>query len=203
MKFPKAATLLIGGFLTFATAILPADATTVTYDWTLTAPSASLGGFVWTGSGTLTVTTGTGSDTVTSITGSVTNGTVTDPITGLATPGTFDNLLFPIGTTFTGPPVVTSGSYISASDLDTKGLGFTIAAGTVDVFGAYAPNSTNVTPGNNYEETGPGGFGVGTFALTATPLPAALPLFAGGLGMVALLAGRRKRKAKRSALATA
>jgi hypothetical protein len=194
MKFPKAATLLISGFLTFAAAILPADATTVTYDWTLTAPSASSGGFVWTGSGTLTVT---------SITGSVTNGTVTDPITGLATPGTFDNLLFPIGTTFTGPPVVTSGSYISASDLDTKGLGFTIAAGTVDVFGAYAPNSTDVTPGNNYEETGPGGFGVGTFALTATPLPAALPLFAGGLGMVALLAGRRKRKAKRSALATA
>ena len=29
----------------------------------------------------------------------------------------------------------------------------------------------------------------------ATPLPAALPLFAGGLGMVGLLAGHRKRKA--------
>jgi hypothetical protein len=30
--------------------------------------------------------------------------------------------------------------------------------------------------------------------LAATPLPATLPLFAGGLGMVGLLAGRRKRK---------
>ena len=29
----------------------------------------------------------------------------------------------------------------------------------------------------------------------ATPLPAALPLFAGGLGMIGLLARRRKRKA--------
>ena len=86
MKLSRAATVLISGFLPLAAAILPAGAATVTYDWTLTAPSASLGGFVWTGSGTITTTTGTGSDTVTSITGSVTNGTVTDPITGLATP---------------------------------------------------------------------------------------------------------------------
>jgi hypothetical protein len=34
--------------------------------------------------------------------------------------------------------------------------------------------------------------GIGT---AATPLPAALPLFAGGLGMIGLFAGRRKRKA--------
>jgi hypothetical protein len=33
-----------------------------------------------------------------------------------------------------------------------------------------------------------------SFDITATPLPAALPLFAGGLGMVGFLAGRRKRK---------
>jgi hypothetical protein len=193
MKFRNAVTLVISALLPLAVA-LPAAAATVTYDWTLTGPAATLGGFVWTGSGTVTATTGSGSDTITAITGTVTNGTVTDSITGLATPGTFDNLLFPIGTTFSGPPVVTSGSYLSASDLDTKGLGFTIAAGTIEVFGGYAPNSTDVTPGNNYDEIGPGGFGVGTFALTATPLPAALPLFAGGLGILALMARRRQRK---------
>ena len=44
--------------------------------------------------------------------------------------------------------------------------------------------------------TGPNGWGVEdiTTAVAATPLPAALPLFAGGLGMVGLLARRRKRK---------
>ena len=33
------------------------------------------------------------------------------------------------------------------------------------------------------------------FAPTATPLPAALSLFAGGLGVIGLLGSRRKRKA--------
>jgi hypothetical protein len=33
------------------------------------------------------------------------------------------------------------------------------------------------------------------FEATVTPLPAALPLFAGGLGLMALIANRRKRKA--------
>lgn len=193
MKSLKGAALIIAVFLPLAATVVPAGAATVTYDWTLTAPAASLGGFYFTGSGTITATTGTGGDTVTAITGTVTNGTNTDPVTGLAIPGTFDNLLFPIGTTFTGPPVVTTGSYVSASDLDTKGLGFTIAAGTIVVFGGYAPNSTDVTPGNNYDQTSPDGFGVGTFALTATPLPAALPLFAGGLSALGLLGWHRKR----------
>jgi len=193
MNLAKAAALLISGFVPLATAILPASAAAVTYDWTLASPAANLGGFNWTGSGTISVTTGSGSDTITAMTGTVTNGSITDPITGLASPGAFDDLLFPIGTTFNGPPIVTSGSYVSASDLDTKGLGFTFAAGTIEVFGAYAPNSIDVMPGNNYEEIGPGGFGVGTFALTATPLPAALPLFAGGLGLLGPLARRRKR----------
>jgi hypothetical protein len=33
-----------------------------------------------------------------------------------------------------------------------------------------------------------------TFTVAATPLPAALPLFAGGLGVIGLLGWRRKRK---------
>jgi hypothetical protein len=35
-----------------------------------------------------------------------------------------------------------------------------------------------------------------TETVSSTPLPAALPLFAGGLGIVGFLAGRKKRKAK-------
>jgi hypothetical protein len=38
-------------------------------------------------------------------------------------------------------------------------------------------------------------------SLEVTPLPGALPLFAGGLGMVGFLAGRRKRKASKALLA--
>jgi hypothetical protein len=45
--------------------------------------------------------------------------------------------------------------------------------------------------------TGPNGYGVEdiTTAVAATPLPAALPMFAAGLGMFGLVAARRKRKA--------
>ncbi len=39
----------------------------------------------------------------------------------------------------------------------------------------------------------------GTSGVSATPLPAALPLFAGVLGMIGLIAGRKKRKAAASA----
>lgn len=39
-------------------------------------------------------------------------------------------------------------------------------------------------------------FGINTGATTATPLPAALPLFAGGLGAMGLLGRRRKRNAQ-------
>lgn len=59
-----------------------------------------------------------------------------------------DNLLFPIRTTFTGAPLATSGaSYVSASNIDTKGLDVTTAAGDFLIYGFYAPNSTDVTPG--------------------------------------------------------
>jgi hypothetical protein len=40
-------------------------------------------------------------------------------------------------------------------------------------------------------------------ALVTTPLPAALPLFAGGLGMLSLMGGRRRRSNKQSGLASA
>jgi hypothetical protein len=40
-------------------------------------------------------------------------------------------------------------------------------------------------------------------SLTATPLPAALPLFAGGLGVMGLIGGRRKKSKEQPALAAA
>ena len=39
----------------------------------------------------------------------------------------------------------------------------------------------------------------GTSGVSTTPLPAALPLFAGGFGMIGLIAGRKKQKATASA----
>ena len=195
MKLAKAATLIISGFLLLFGAAAPAFAATLTFDWTLTGPSPSLGGLPSPGSGTVTVATGTGGDTITAITGTIGG----NAITGLASVGTSftdnDNLLFPIGTTFTGPPWATNGvSYVSASDIDSHGIDLTTAAGNFLIYGFYEPNSTDVTSGNNYAEDGPTGFGVGTFALTPTPLPPALALFAGGLGMIGLISRRRKRR---------
>jgi hypothetical protein len=107
------------------------------------------------------------------------------------------HLMFPIGTTFNGPPVSTM-PYVSVSNLDGHGLAFTITAGTIDVFGFFAPNTTPPPNpnNNNYGEFSPDGFGVVHFTLTAVPGPiagAGLPglIFAGG-GLVAWW--RRKPK---------
>jgi hypothetical protein len=198
MKLLNAAALVFGGFLPLAS--VPVAAATMTFDWTLTGPAASLGGFHFTGSGTITVTTGTSSDLVTQITGTVTDGFVTDPITGLAPPGTLngnDNLLFPIGTMFSGPPISTS-PYASVSNLDTHGVAFTVAAGTIDVFGFFAPNTMPAPnpSNNNYGEFSPDGFGVGHFTVTPVPAPIA------GAGLPSLILAccgllgcwRRRRK---------
>jgi hypothetical protein len=174
MRFLGAAALVIGGLLPLAATVAPADAATVTFDWTLTGPSASLGGVPFPGSGTITATTSAGGDSVTAITGTINGST----ISGLTTFDGSDNLVFPNG----------------SAPLDTHGIAFTTAAGqTIDILSEFAEGTPPT--GNAYEEiaSNPGGFGVGTFALTPTPLPAALPLYAGGLVMVSLLARRRKR----------
>jgi hypothetical protein len=212
MKLLVIAAFSVSSCLPLAVGVTPVAAATVTYDWTLGVPSnVTSGGFAFTGSGTLTVNTGTGSDTVTGITGTVTNtsNNAVDPITMLAPTGTLnnnDNLVFPIGSTFVGPPVTTSTTpYVSISNLDTHGLAFVIATGptttaTIAVFGFNVPNGTAPPPNSNpYGEFSPGGFGVGQFTLTPTPLPAALPLFATGLGTIGLLGWHRRRKACRVA----
>jgi hypothetical protein len=58
-------------------------------------------------------------------------------------------------------------------------------------------------PPNNAVLIGPGGRLEGVATFTATPLPAALPLFATGLGALGLVGWRRKRKARVSLLGAA
>jgi len=49
----------------------------------------------------------------------------------------------------------------------------------------------------------PDNSGSQTLSVTATPLPAALPLFAGGLGIMGFIGGRRRKSKKQAALAAA
>jgi hypothetical protein len=136
-----------------------------TFDWTLTGPAASLGGLPEIGSGTLTTTLSNGQWDVSSITGSIGG----SAITSLTNFDGADNLFFPATTL-----------------LDTLGLGVETANGTqYDIFSFFAPNSTDITPGNNYGEiVSIGGFGVGTFAATdnsAVPEPSTFVMLGTGL----------------------
>ncbi len=173
MKFLKTAAVVIGGLLPFMVAVAPANASSVTYDWTLTGPAASLGGIPFPASGTITATVSThGGETVTGITGTIDGST----ITGLAAGG--DNLLFPSGT----------------SPLDTSGIDFTTASGqTFNIFSFFAEGSP--PSGNAYGELGGGAFGVGTFTLTpvaATPLPSTWGMMLLGLGVLGFMGYRRR-----------
>lgn len=168
-----------------ASAFSAAQAAPLPYDWSLTGPASSLGGFYGTGSGTLTVTTGTNGDMLTSFLGEVNGKSITALLPGA------DNLIFPIGSSFGSG----ANSYVSAANIDTTGFKFQTSDGTYQIFSFYAPNSTDVTPGNNYGEIAPGGFGVGTFALTAAvPEPSTWAMML--LGFVGLsVLGYRRRSA--------
>ena len=95
-----------------ASAFSAAQAATLTYDWSLTGPASSLGGFYGTGSGTLTVTTGTNGDMLTSFLGEVNGKSITALLPGA------DNLIFPIGSSFGSG----ANSYVSAANIDTTGM---------------------------------------------------------------------------------
>jgi hypothetical protein len=80
-------------------------------------------------------------------------------------------------------------------DATTTGIGFGgnlfFDVGALGAFGVYPVRSPS-------DLSGFGSFAQGTLTVeaTATPLPAALPLFAGGLGMISLLGARKRRKAQ-------
>ncbi len=181
ISLAKIAALAIGALLPLA-ALAPAHADT--FDWTITGPAPSLGGLNVTGSGTLTTSStptlylGVDGYQVTGITGTLNGSAVSE----LLAPGAFegnDNL------TFTGK---------AASALDPSGLAFENAAGTeINIFSFYSPNSTDVTPGNNYGEESSLGFGVGTFTLTEVPVPEPASMALLGAGLFGLGIIRRRR----------
>jgi hypothetical protein len=80
-----------------------------------------------------------------------------------------------------------NGSYIDYSIVDNGLLGNTFAL------------AWDMTCANDVIQ---GLVTLGSTDLQGTPLPAALPLFAGGLGVIGLLAGRRKRKTAAATAAT-
>jgi hypothetical protein len=147
MKLFKAAALVIG-LLPFAATMAPACAAVQTFDWAMTSPAASLGGFPVPESGELTATmVSTGVWAVDTLT---IGGSAVDRLT------TFDgndNLIYTNG----------------FASLDTNGISFTTAAGqSVNVFSFFAQGTPPT--GNAYGEiASPGGFGVGTFTVTGVP----------------------------------
>jgi PEP-CTERM motif len=177
-------TALFVGCLSITAIAVPAQAATVTFDWTLAGPVTSLGGFGTPGSGagTFTVTTGANADIIAAMTGEIDGNAVT--LLPQGTDGS-DNLLFPIGTSFTGG--------MSVVDLDTSGIAVSTTLGDYHIFGAGSPFSIGTVSGNDIDEVGPGGFGVGTLAVSAVPEPSTWAMMILGFaGIGAMTYHRRK-----------
>jgi hypothetical protein len=175
---------------------LPSNATTLTFSTTLLGsnevpPTGS------TATGTAFVTLDTTANTL----------AVSESFTGLiggAASAAHIHCCAPLGTNvgvavpFTGFPNATSGTYNNTFDL-TLGSTYTSAFVTASggtVASAEAALIFGLENGEAYanihDATFPGGEIRGQ--LETTPLPATLPLFAGGLGLIGFLGHRRKRK---------
>ncbi len=180
ITFMKSKLLGLMALVSLVLALSGGAASAVTFDWSTTGP---------TGSGTFTATDdGSGQYTITDITGTFEGYNITE----LSLPGTYynDNLLF--------YPVLPD-----SPQLDSSGVSF-LAADPGNALSAYAFN-LNFQADSGYGYTtvffplsflGNSYGGIDTFAASTsvTPLPAALPLFATGIGAMGLLGWRRKRK---------
>jgi hypothetical protein len=82
------------------------------------------------------------------------------------------------------------GEYIAG----TAAYGFLYSGGTYTTFNGPPDSSFALPYGINNK-----GQIVGTYGVTVTPLPAALPLFVTGLGVMGLFGWRKKRKPAQSA----
>ena len=173
--------LALAGALVVFSFAAPAHASVI--DWNFN--------FLLNGEGTVTGTFVTqdtpagGPYLITSIQNGELNGSI--PVT-LSAPSVFnDNLLFPSGQPF-----------------DAVGLGFQTT--TPNVMWSVYYDLTYISlvwcnnsvsgdnPGCDTAKGDPMNYVTFSSVQVATPLPAALPLFAGGLGVIGLLARRRKRK---------
>lgn len=111
---------------------------------------------------------------------------------------TFSSLELIVGTntyTETGGPYQATATYMANYKNDTDSVTWsssvipvTFSNGEVVDITLYNASDWTIDPEISFK------------VVSQTPLPAALPLFAGGLGVMSLLGLRRKRKATRSAL---
>jgi hypothetical protein len=180
MKFAKlSAALMIAGLLPLAAASAPARAEV--FDWSLTGPAPDLGGVPFPGSGTITASAAgaTGVWDIDTITGIV-NGS---EITGASAFEGADNKLFTNGFAF----------------VSTSGISFETASGqSINIFSFFG--QTTPPTGNAYGElaSNPGGFGVGTFTLSAVPEASTWAMMAigfAGLGLAGYRASQKRAAA--------
>jgi hypothetical protein len=107
-----------------------------------------------------------------------------DVYSGLNASGVILNL-------FTGPVPTTSQSFNTSNLSFTDGLFSVLVAATAGSFGSSATAFASDANGKLLASV--------SGQLATTPLPATLPLFASGLGVMGLLGWRRKKKAQATA----
>jgi len=173
MKPLKAAALVIS-LLPIAAMVTPSyAATSEAFNWSLSGPAAGLGGFPVVESGELTATAlGAGVWAVDTLT---LNGNAGAALTSFRWA---DDLIYTNG----------------FAALDTSGLSFETAAGqNINIFSFFAQGAAPT--GNAYGElASPGGFGVGTFTVSAAPEPSTWLLMFAGVASIGLMLRQAKRK---------
>ena len=154
--------------------------------------SGDMGGNAFSGSGTITATDN-GNGTFTAVSGSGTS-TEAGNLT-LEPAGNYNNTLAPTDVLSSDNILFPSGT----PQLDTTGIVFEGTSPPLDpnsVFVNIYQNGSGYTYFNNYDSFPNGSTNDVTFSLnevSATPLPATLPLFAAGLGLFGAFSRKKKK----------